>query len=153
MYAMTQIGTPYYLAPEICQNRLYTNKVDIWSLGCSNRYFLVSFKLFSNWWPGILPFRVLVSANSFRISSSRPFCFNWFERDIDSFSSFSFPFCSYASCSPIAQCRSEQTNTLTFTERTQQTTFSLWDKIDSLICFHFSLQSSLIPFHLPSITR
>ncbi|CBK23849.2 uncharacterized protein [Blastocystis hominis] len=34
MYAMTQIGTPYYLAPEICQNRLYTNKVDIWSLGC-----------------------------------------------------------------------------------------------------------------------
>ena len=35
MLAMTQVGTPYYLAPEICQSRIYTNKVDMWSLGCS----------------------------------------------------------------------------------------------------------------------
>ena len=32
---MTQVGTPFYIAPEICGNRVYTNKVDMWSLGCS----------------------------------------------------------------------------------------------------------------------
>ena len=36
MFAMTQVGTPYYIAPEVCQNRVYTNKIDMWSLGCSN---------------------------------------------------------------------------------------------------------------------
>jgi NIMA (never in mitosis gene a)-related kinase len=30
----TQIGTPYYLSPEICQGRAYNAKTDIWSLGC-----------------------------------------------------------------------------------------------------------------------
>ncbi|KAK8793948.1 hypothetical protein WA171_003076 [Blastocystis sp. BT1] len=34
MFAMTQVGTPYYIAPEVCQNRVYTNKIDMWSLGC-----------------------------------------------------------------------------------------------------------------------
>ncbi|XP_040398921.1 serine/threonine-protein kinase Nek5 isoform X2 [Cygnus olor] len=33
-FAYTCIGTPYYLSPEICQNRPYNNKTDIWSLGC-----------------------------------------------------------------------------------------------------------------------
>nr|XP_025978665.1 serine/threonine-protein kinase Nek1 isoform X5 [Dromaius novaehollandiae] len=28
------IGTPYYLSPEICQNKPYNNKSDIWALGC-----------------------------------------------------------------------------------------------------------------------
>ncbi|XP_032774761.1 serine/threonine-protein kinase Nek5 [Rattus rattus] len=32
--AHTCAGTPYYLSPEICQNRPYNNKTDIWSLGC-----------------------------------------------------------------------------------------------------------------------
>lgn len=32
--AQTQIGTPYYLSPEICEGRRYNSKTDIWSLGC-----------------------------------------------------------------------------------------------------------------------
>ncbi|XP_014665091.1 PREDICTED: serine/threonine-protein kinase Nek1-like [Priapulus caudatus] len=33
-FAKTCIGTPYYLSPEICENRPYNHKSDIWSLGC-----------------------------------------------------------------------------------------------------------------------
>ena len=32
--AQSQIGTPYYLSPEICENKKYNSKTDIWSLGC-----------------------------------------------------------------------------------------------------------------------
>lgn len=32
--AKTCIGTPYYLSPEICENKPYNNKSDVWSLGC-----------------------------------------------------------------------------------------------------------------------
>ncbi|XP_056011940.1 serine/threonine-protein kinase Nek1-like isoform X3 [Ostrea edulis] len=32
--ARTCIGTPYYLSPEIVENRPYNNKSDVWSLGC-----------------------------------------------------------------------------------------------------------------------
>jgi len=32
--AMTVIGTPYYLSPEVCENKPYTYKSDIWALGC-----------------------------------------------------------------------------------------------------------------------
>lgn len=30
----TQIGSPYYLSPEICEGKPYDAKTDIWSLGC-----------------------------------------------------------------------------------------------------------------------
>jgi NIMA (never in mitosis gene a)-related kinase len=32
--AKTQIGTPYYLSPELCQGKPYSYASDIWSLGC-----------------------------------------------------------------------------------------------------------------------
>ena len=32
--ARTQIGTPYYLSPEICEDKPYGKKSDVWSLGC-----------------------------------------------------------------------------------------------------------------------
>ena len=32
--ATTVAGTPFYLAPEICQNRPYSTASDVWSLGC-----------------------------------------------------------------------------------------------------------------------
>ncbi|KAF6026571.1 hypothetical protein EB796_015123 [Bugula neritina] len=32
--AVTAIGTPYYLSPEICQSQSYNKKSDIWALGC-----------------------------------------------------------------------------------------------------------------------
>ncbi|KAL5459938.1 hypothetical protein EMCRGX_G033330 [Ephydatia muelleri] len=32
--ARTCIGTPYYLSPEICENRPYNNKSDVWAMGC-----------------------------------------------------------------------------------------------------------------------
>jgi NIMA (never in mitosis gene a)-related kinase len=31
--ASTAVGTPYYLSPEICENRAYNHKSDVWSLG------------------------------------------------------------------------------------------------------------------------
>eukprot|EP00759_Apiculatamorpha_spiralis_P034252 PhF_6_TR35380/c0_g1_i1/m.51414/K08857/NEK1_4_5; NIMA (never in mitosis gene a)-related kinase 1/4/5 len=32
--ARTVCGTPYYFSPEICENKPYNNKSDVWSLGC-----------------------------------------------------------------------------------------------------------------------
>ena len=32
--ALTTIGTPYYFSPEICLNKPYSFKSDIWSVGC-----------------------------------------------------------------------------------------------------------------------
>ena len=33
-FATTFIGTPYYLSPEICDNKEYNEKSDVWALGC-----------------------------------------------------------------------------------------------------------------------
>ena len=32
--ASTMIGTPYNMSPELCENRAYDEKSDMWALGC-----------------------------------------------------------------------------------------------------------------------
>ena len=32
--ASTVIGTPYYMSPEVCQNKPYAFESDVWALGC-----------------------------------------------------------------------------------------------------------------------
>lgn len=34
MFAQTIVGTPYYLSPELCEERPYNEKSDVWALGC-----------------------------------------------------------------------------------------------------------------------
>ena len=33
-FAKTQIGTPYYMSPELFKNSPYNHKSDVWALGC-----------------------------------------------------------------------------------------------------------------------
>ena len=42
-YASTFIGTPLYLSPEICEEKPYNEKSDVWALGCI-LYEMASFK-------------------------------------------------------------------------------------------------------------
>ena len=32
--ANTIVGTPYYLSPELCEDKPYDKKSDVWALGC-----------------------------------------------------------------------------------------------------------------------
>ena len=32
--ARTMVGTPYYLSPEMCEQKPYNQKTDIWAMGC-----------------------------------------------------------------------------------------------------------------------
>ena len=32
-FARTLVGTPFYLSPELCENKPYNRKTDVWSLG------------------------------------------------------------------------------------------------------------------------
>ena len=32
--AMTVVGTPYYMSPEVCKSEPYSAKSDVWALGC-----------------------------------------------------------------------------------------------------------------------
>ena len=34
LFANTMVGTPFYMSPEIFKSTDYTNKVDVWSIGC-----------------------------------------------------------------------------------------------------------------------
>ena len=34
LLAKTCVGTPYYLSPEVWENRPYDHKSDLWALGC-----------------------------------------------------------------------------------------------------------------------
>lgn len=33
-FANTVVGTPYYLSPEMCEEKPYNEKTDVWALGC-----------------------------------------------------------------------------------------------------------------------
>lgn len=33
-FAQTLVGTPFYLSPELCENRPYNERSDVWALGC-----------------------------------------------------------------------------------------------------------------------
>ena len=33
-FAKTMVGTPYYLSPEMCEEKPYNEKSDVWALGC-----------------------------------------------------------------------------------------------------------------------
>ena len=33
-FASTMVGTPYYLSPEMCEEKPYNEKSDVWALGC-----------------------------------------------------------------------------------------------------------------------
>ena len=41
--AVTKVGTPYYFSPELCRNRPYSYKSDVWAVG------VLTYQLMSLW--------------------------------------------------------------------------------------------------------
>ena len=34
-FAKTFLGTPYFMAPEVCNGQVYGQKADVWAIGCA----------------------------------------------------------------------------------------------------------------------
>ena len=47
----TFIGTPWYMAPEVVEEKPYSSKADIWSFGCCVLHMAIGEKPFSNCTP------------------------------------------------------------------------------------------------------
>ena len=64
--ASTAVGTPYYLSPEICENKPYDHKSDVWSLGC------ILYELCAQRHPLTAPASNFSSSRSFAGCTARP---------------------------------------------------------------------------------
>lgn len=60
-FAHTVVGTPYYLSPELCEEKPYNSKSDIWALGCVLYELCALKKPFDATNPGALILKILRS--------------------------------------------------------------------------------------------
>jgi NIMA (never in mitosis gene a)-related kinase len=61
-FAHTVVGTPYYLSPELCEEKPYNNKSDVWALGCVLYELCALKKPFDATNPGALILKILRSS-------------------------------------------------------------------------------------------